>query len=155
MTTYSRNLKLKNGLDANGTVTGTGVSVTGTLAQSGASSPITLNGTAGDSGQVLTSAGAGATPTWTTPFYSAQSGTATGGAVTVTFPTAYPSGVTPTVVVTVLSTATNQQKPTMFVLHSVTNTQFTGQVWSSNNTSSPYNDFVTATGRTIHWIATN
>lgn len=37
------------------------------LALSSTTSPITLNATVGTSGQVLTSAGAGATPTWTTP----------------------------------------------------------------------------------------
>lgn len=42
-------------------------SVTGTLNQAGASSPIQLNSQAGTTGQVLTSAGAGNTPTWTTP----------------------------------------------------------------------------------------
>ncbi len=42
-------LTVKNGLDLNGTV-----------------NPITLNGSNGTNGQVLTSAGAGSTPTWTT-----------------------------------------------------------------------------------------
>lgn len=151
MATTNRNFKVKNGLDAVGAVTSAGLSLLSTT------SPITLNGSAGTSGQILTSAGAGNTPTWTTPSFSnsAQSGTATGGAVSVSFATSYPTGVTPIVVVTVLTgTTASLQKPTMFTLYTVTNTGFTGQVWSSNNTSSPYNDFVTATGRTIHWIAT-
>ncbi len=37
------------------------------LTLTGTTSPITLNASVGTSGQVLTSAGAGATPTWTTP----------------------------------------------------------------------------------------
>jgi hypothetical protein len=37
------------------------------LTLSSTTSPITLNASVGTSGQVLTSAGAGATPTWTTP----------------------------------------------------------------------------------------
>lgn len=48
------------------------------LTLSGASSPITLNGSVGTSGQVLTSAGAGATPTWTT----VSGGSFTGGTLT-------------------------------------------------------------------------
>lgn len=47
--------------------TGITTSVTGTLNQAGASSPIQLNSQAGTTGQVLTSAGSGNTPTWTTP----------------------------------------------------------------------------------------
>jgi hypothetical protein len=66
LATTNSNFKVKNGLDAGGTITCTGLTITGTLAQSGTSSPITLNGSVGTSGQVLTSAGAGATPTWTT-----------------------------------------------------------------------------------------
>jgi len=66
LATTNSNFKVKNGLDAGGTITSTGLTITGTLAHSGASSPITLNGSVGTSGQVLTSAGEGATPTWTT-----------------------------------------------------------------------------------------
>jgi hypothetical protein len=40
------------------------------LALSGASSPLTLNGSTGTTGQVLTSAGAGTTPTWSSSFVS-------------------------------------------------------------------------------------
>lgn len=43
-----------------------GGSITGTLNHAGASSPIQLNSQAGTTGQVLTSAGAGNTPTWST-----------------------------------------------------------------------------------------
>ena len=64
MATTNSNFKVKNGLDAGGTITGTGLTITGTLAHSDASSPITLNGFVGTSGQVLSSAGSGATPTW-------------------------------------------------------------------------------------------
>jgi len=53
------------------------ISTSAGLTLSGASSPITLNGSVGTSGQVLTSAGAGATPTWTT-----VGGTFTGGTLT-------------------------------------------------------------------------
>jgi hypothetical protein len=48
------------------------------LTLSGTTSPITLNGSVGTSGQVLTSAGAGATPTWTT----VSGGSFTGGTLT-------------------------------------------------------------------------
>ena len=58
----------------------TGLTVTGTTNHSGASAAIQLNSSAGTSGQVLTSAGAGATPTWTTP--SVGSGTVTSVSVT-------------------------------------------------------------------------
>jgi hypothetical protein len=64
-------------------VVGGGVGIAGAtyigggLALSGASSPISLNGSVGTSGQVLTSAGTGATPTWTT-----ISGSFTGGTLT-------------------------------------------------------------------------
>lgn len=58
-------------------VTGT-TTQTGTINLAGSSSPIQLQGAAGTSGQVLTSAGAGATPTWQT----AASGSAPGGADT-------------------------------------------------------------------------
>lgn len=44
-----------------------GGSILGTLNLSGSTSPLTLQNNAGTSGQVLTSAGSGATPTWTTP----------------------------------------------------------------------------------------
>ena len=58
------------------------MSATGVLASRGLSlasttSPITLNGSVGTSGQVLTSAGAGATPTWTTISGGGGSGTVT------------------------------------------------------------------------------
>lgn len=85
-----------------GSLTGT-LSITGTLAQTGTASPITLNGSAGTAGQILTSAGAGATPTWATPGttpvikVAANRTTTAGGtaltintqetATTVTFPT--------------------------------------------------------------------
>ena len=68
MATTNKNFKVKNGLDAGGVITSTGLTITGTLAHSGASSPISLNNQVGTSGQVLTSAGSGATPTWTDPF---------------------------------------------------------------------------------------
>lgn len=42
----------------------TTVTASGGVSYSGAAAPITLNGSAGTSGDVLTSAGAGATPTW-------------------------------------------------------------------------------------------
>lgn len=48
------------------------------LTLSGANSPINLNGSLGSSGQVLTSSGAGTTPTWTT----VSGGTFTGGTLT-------------------------------------------------------------------------
>jgi hypothetical protein len=60
LATTNANFKVKNGLDAVGAVTSAGLSLLSTT------SPIILNGQAGTSGQVLTSAGAGATPTWTT-----------------------------------------------------------------------------------------
>jgi hypothetical protein len=45
-------------------ITNNGGSITGTLGLSGTSSQLTLNSSTGTSGQVLTSAGAGNTPTW-------------------------------------------------------------------------------------------
>jgi len=62
---------------------GTKLSYAGNLTTSGltlssTTSPIILNASAGTSGQVLTSAGAGATPTWTT----VSGGTFTGGTLT-------------------------------------------------------------------------
>jgi hypothetical protein len=56
---------------------GVGATLNG-LTLSGTTSTITLNGSVGTSGQVLTSAGAGATPTWTT----VSGGTFTGGTLT-------------------------------------------------------------------------
>jgi hypothetical protein len=61
-----------------------GVVTTGTLTSTGlllssTTSPITLNGSVGTSGQVLTSAGVGATPTWTTV---SGGGSFTGGTLT-------------------------------------------------------------------------
>jgi hypothetical protein len=44
-----------------------GGSVTGQLNLSGTTAPLQVQGSAGTSGQVLTSAGAGVTPTWSTP----------------------------------------------------------------------------------------
>ena len=93
-------------------------------------------------------------PVWTGSFkaapYNMQAGTTTGGSVTVTFDIPFSSGTTPIVTASVLST---NDKPEIFVLNSVTNTGFTGQVWSSSGTVSPYNNFVAANGRTIHWTA--
>lgn len=60
------------GVVTTGTLSSTGLLLTGTA------SPITLNGSVGTSGQVLTSAGAGATPTWTT----VSGGSFTGGTLT-------------------------------------------------------------------------
>ena len=57
----------------------TGLSITGAVSLSGAASYLTLNGEVGTPGQVLTSAGPGATPTWTT-----VSGGGGGGTGTVT-----------------------------------------------------------------------
>jgi len=50
-----------------GATTNYALGFSGGLNASGTTSPIYLNGSVGTSGQVLTSAGAGATPTWTTP----------------------------------------------------------------------------------------
>jgi hypothetical protein len=50
----------------------------GALSVSGSGSPISLNGAAGTSGQVLTSQGAGSTPTWTTPTTAWGTGGASG-----------------------------------------------------------------------------
>ena len=60
------------GVNTTGTLTSTGLILSGTT------SPITLNGSVGTSGQVLTSGGAGATPTWTT----VSGGSFTGGTLT-------------------------------------------------------------------------
>jgi hypothetical protein len=62
-----------------GSTSGTGTTtLNGIVNHPGTTSPIHLNGSAGTSGQVLTSAGAGATPTWTT----VSGGTFTGGTLT-------------------------------------------------------------------------
>lgn len=65
--------KLLTDLSATGSVT-----ATKGLVLSGTTAPVTLNGSVGSSGQVLTSAGAGATPTWTT----VSGGSFTGGTLT-------------------------------------------------------------------------
>jgi hypothetical protein len=54
---------------------------TGALNLAGASSPLQVGASAGTSGQVLTSAGAGATPTWTTPTTAVTTLTATASLV--------------------------------------------------------------------------
>jgi len=54
------------------------ITLNGTVNYAGTTSSIQLNGSAGTSGQVLTSAGAGATPTWTT----VSGGSFTGGVLT-------------------------------------------------------------------------
>jgi hypothetical protein len=59
-------------ISSGGAFTTTGLTLSSTT------SPITLNASVGTSGQVLTSAGAGATPTWTTP----SGGSFTGGTLT-------------------------------------------------------------------------
>jgi hypothetical protein len=69
-----------------GTVATANLSVTGTLSLSGTTSPISLNSSFGGAGQVLTSAGAGATPTWTTPNTgTVTSVQASGGTTGLTF----------------------------------------------------------------------
>lgn len=56
----------------------TGISTQGAITVNGTTSPIVLNGSLGTSGQVLTSNGAGSTPSWTT----ISGGTFTGGTLT-------------------------------------------------------------------------
>jgi hypothetical protein len=51
-------------IGASGGITATSVTSTGSVTISGASNPLTVGGTAGTSGQVLTSAGPGASPAW-------------------------------------------------------------------------------------------
>lgn len=100
-------------------------------------------------GQILFQGLAG--PSWgdRIPFKVASgTATASGGAIDVTFDTAFTE--TPIVTATVLDTTTD--KPCIFVLKSVSATKFTGQVWVSNNSTSPFNDFVKAQ-RTVHWSA--
>jgi hypothetical protein len=89
-----------------------GVNTAGTLTSAGlvlssTTSPITLNGQVGTSGQVLTSAGAGATPTWTT----VSGGSFTGGTLT--------SGL-------VLATGTTTLQPLKFVAGTNLTTPVTG-----------------------------
>jgi len=79
LTTTNLNFKVKNGLDASGVVTSTGLSLLSTT------SPITLNGSTGTSGQILTSAGTGATPTWASSFSGFLSTTNTGRTGSVSF----------------------------------------------------------------------
>jgi hypothetical protein len=78
------------------------------LTLSSTTSPITLNGSVGTSGQVLTSAGAGATPTWTTV---SGGGSFTGGTLT--------SGL-------VLATGTTTLQPLKFVAGTNLTTPVTG-----------------------------
>jgi hypothetical protein len=102
-------------------------------------------------GQVLVSALTSPYAAWGYPTpYKILSGKTTGGAVSVTFSTSFATGVEPIVVASVLSTNT---KPEIFVLNTVDNLGFTGQVWSSSGTVSPYNNFVTAVSRTVYWVA--
>lgn len=81
--------------------------------------------------------------------YAIASGTATGGAVSVTFPTGRFS-VAPIVTANVIGTAS---KPEIVLVTSVSSTGFTGQVYASNDSASPFNNFVAAVGRTVHWTA--
>jgi hypothetical protein len=58
---------------------GVTTTLTGTVNYAGASSPIQVNSSAGSAGQVLTSAGAGTTPTWNNPdLFTSGAGTAPG-----------------------------------------------------------------------------
>lgn len=103
----------------------------------------------GTTGQILLQSGSG--PSWTnkTPFLIASgTATASAGAISVTFSTQFSQ--VPIVTATVLDTTTD--KPCIFVLNSVSETGFTGQVWVSSNTTTPFNDFVKSQ-RTIHWTA--
>lgn len=69
-----------------GTVTTSAITATGALTLSGAVAPIILNASAGVAGQILTSAGPGATPTWATPSQgSVTSVQASGGTTGLTF----------------------------------------------------------------------
>jgi len=111
-----------------------------------------FSGSPAANGQVLVSTGTTPYAAWNYPVpYLMQSGVTTGGVVDVTFNPSFASGVTPIVVASVLST---NDKPEIFVLTAVNNTGFTGKVWSSSGTASPYNNFVAASNRTIHWVAT-
>jgi predicted XRE-type DNA-binding protein len=83
-------------VSSNGLLTGNGITTAGTVTFSGSFASLITGGTAGTSGQVLTSAGTGASPTWSsvsastaltagTAFYANTSGTATavsGSAIT-------------------------------------------------------------------------
>jgi len=107
--------------------------------------------TASSQGKVLSSLTSAPYASWVTPTpYKMLAGVTTGGAVSVTFTSAFAAGVVPVVTAAVLST---NNKPEIFVLNSVDNSGFTGQVWSSSGTNSPYNNFATAVNRTIHWTA--
>lgn len=59
-----------------GLTTGVKLPANGGLSVLGASSPLSMNGSVGTSGQVLTSGGAGTTPTWTTVSSGAQTNVA-------------------------------------------------------------------------------
>jgi hypothetical protein len=85
-------------------VSQTGVITTTGLTLSSTTSPITLNASVGTSGQVLTSAGAGATPTWTT----VSGGSFTGGTLTSDLVLAAGSGT-----VEPLTFQTNSATPTV------------------------------------------
>ncbi len=70
---------------ATGAITGGSISSAGAFSHTGAASPLSLNGSAGTAGAILTSAGAGATPTWTTMLSPANGGTGVNnGASTIT-----------------------------------------------------------------------
>ncbi len=121
----------------------------GTVALNSTSTPLTVNGSAGTTGQVLTSAGSGATPTWETPSSSlirvaANRTTTAGGsalavntqetATTVTFP-ASRFTVTPSVVA-------NTSSPRYVV--AITSASSTGFTMIVRNVSD-------ATGTTYTW----
>jgi hypothetical protein len=71
-----------------GSTSGTGTTtLNGIVNHPGTTSPIHLNGSAGTTGQVLTSAGSGATPTWNTPnLFTSGAGTAPGTNAGVNYP---------------------------------------------------------------------
>jgi hypothetical protein len=107
--------------------------------------------TASSAGKILSSLTSSPYASWVTPTpYKMLAGTTTGGTVSVTFTSPFAVGVVPVVTAAVLS---GNNKPEIFVLNSVDNSGFTGQVWSSSGTNSPYNNFITAANRTIHWTA--
>jgi hypothetical protein len=89
---------------------------------------------------------------WFPQSYAQSAGSTTsgaGGAVTVTFPSGRFS-VAPIVTASIVATTA---KPEFVVITAVTSTGFTATTYVSNSSSSPFNDLITGTSRTVHWNA--
>ncbi len=134
-----------------GTVSTANLTVVGSLTLSGTMSPVLLDGVSGAAGQVLTSAGADATPTWTTPTTGTvtsveMSGGTTGltfsggpittsGTLTMSGTLAVANGGTGTNTSTGAGAVVLSESPTLAGIISMADTQITGSVTLVGTTS--------------------